>query len=568
MPKKQNSKNHNGNGVSLGIEHELWAAADKLRGHLDAADYKSVVLGLIFLKYISDLFEQVRARVEHEGLDDPEDRDVYLAERVFWVPKVARWKLLQDNARQESIGNLIDQAMEAIERDNPSLKGMLPNNYGRPTLDKRRLGELVDLFSNKVNFVDEEDRKQDTLGRVYEYFLSQFASQEGRHGGEFYTPRSVVRVLVEVLAPYKGRVFDPCCGSGGMFVQSEKFMEAHGGRVGDISVYGQESNPNTFRIAKMNLAIRGIDGDLGREPADSFFNDQHPDLKADFVLANPPFNMSDWGGDSLRADKRWKYGLPPVNNANFAWIQHFIHHLSPAGMAGFVMANGSMSSNTSNEGAIRQAIIEADLVDCVVALPGQLFYSTQIPVCLWFLSRDKQGCQGKTLFIDARKLGTLTDRVHRDLTDADVARIAGAYHAWKSSPLPQGVVSGVREPVGEGSGVRGPRPIAETTLRPTAEPSSSPITEPVEVSGVLPAVALPYADLPGFCKSVTLADIRSQGYVLTPGRYVGAADVEEDDEPFEQKMERLISLLHEQQAEAQRLDNLINKKIKELDYEE
>ncbi|MBU1661926.1 MAG: type I restriction-modification system subunit M, partial [Chloroflexi bacterium] len=416
MPAKKTSKAKYNNGSSLGIENELWEAADKLRGHLDAAEYKNVVLGLIFLKYISDMFEQVRARVEQEGLDDPEDRDVYLAERAFWVPKEARWKILQDNAKQAEIGNLIDKAMEAIERDNPTLKGMLPGNYGRATLDKRRLGDLVDLVSNKINFADEESRKQDTLGRVYEYFLSQFASQEGRKGGEFYTPRSVVRVLVEMLAPYKGRVFDPCCGSGGMFVQSEKFVEAHGGKIGDIAVYGQESNPNTFKLAKMNLAIRGIEGDLGKQPADSFHYDQHPDLKADYILANPPFNMSDWGGDSLREDKRWKYGLPPVGNANFAWVQHFIHHLSPNGTAGFVLANGSMSSNTSGEGEIRKAMIEDDLVDCMVALPGQLFYSTQIPVCLWFLSRNKKNRNGKTLFIDARKLGTLSDRVHRDLS--------------------------------------------------------------------------------------------------------------------------------------------------------
>jgi type I restriction enzyme M protein len=295
--------------------------------------------------------------VEKEGLDDPEDRDVYLAERVFWVPKDARWKILQDNAAKDEIGNLIDKALDAIEKDNPTLKGMLPTNYGRATLDKRRLGDLVTMVSNKINFADEESRKQDTLGRVYEYFLSQFASQEGRKGGEFYTPRSVVRVLVEMLAPYKGRVFDPCCGSGGMFVQSEKFVEAHGGKIGDLSVYGQESNPNTFKLAKMNLAIRGIEGDLGKQPADSFHHDQHPDLKADYILANPPFNMSDWGGDSLREDKRWKYGKPPVGNANFAWVQHFIHHLSPNGTAGFVLANGSMSSNTSGEGEIRKAII-------------------------------------------------------------------------------------------------------------------------------------------------------------------------------------------------------------------
>lgn len=498
MPKTKTQKSQNGNGGSLGIESELWQAADKLRGHLDASDYKSVVLGLIFLKYISDMFEQVRARVEAEGLDDPEDRDVYLSERTFWVPKEARWSVLQGNARQETIGNLIDKAMEAIEHDNPSLKGMLPNNFGRAELDKRRLGELVDLVSNKINFTDEESRKQDTLGRVYEYFLSQFASQEGRKGGEFYTPRSVVRVLVTMLAPYKGRVFDPCCGSGGMFVQSEKFVEAHGGRVGDISIYGQESNPNTFRLAKMNLAIRGIEGDLGKEPADSFHNDQHPDLKADFILANPPFNMSDWGGDLLRTDKRWKYGVPPANNANFGWVQHFIHHLSPTGTAGFVLANGSMSSNTSNEGEIRKNIIEADLVDCMVALPGQLFYSTQIPVCLWFLSRGRKNRSSKTLFIDARKMGTLTDRVHRNMTDEDVALIADIYHAWQS-----------------GTG---------------------------------------YEDVLGFCKSETVDKIREQGYVLTPGRYVGAADVEEDDEPFEQKMARLTKELEEQFEEGSKLE--------------
>ncbi len=511
MPiKKKNGKN--GNGASLGIENELWEAADKLRGHLDAAEYKSVVLGLIFLKYVSDIFEQVRARVEKEGLDDPEDRDVYLAERTFWVPRDARWKVLQGNAKQESIGNLIDQAMEAIERDNPPLKGMLPGNYGRATLDKRRLGDLVDLVSNKINFADEESRKQDTLGRVYEYFLSQFASQEGRKGGEFYTPRSVVRVLVEMLAPYKGRVFDPCCGSGGMFVQSEKFVEAHGGRIGDISIYGQESNPNTFKLAKMNLAIRGIEGDLGKEPADSFHRDQHPDLKADFILANPPFNMSDWGGDALREDKRWKYGMPPAGNANFAWVQHFIHHLSPNGAAGFVLANGSMSSNTSGEGAIRKAIIEDDLVDCMVALPGQLFYSTQIPVCLWFLSRNKKNRRGKTLFIDARKLGTLFDRVHRELRDEDIFRIAGVYHKWKC---------GDEE----------------------------------------------YQDIQGFCKSVTVEEIKEQGYILTPGRYVGIEEQEDDREAFEEKMARLTGELSEMFKRSRELEDDIRKKLGAIGYD-
>ncbi|MEW5941118.1 MAG: class I SAM-dependent DNA methyltransferase [Chloroflexota bacterium] len=520
-------KNINHNSATLGIESELWQAADKMRGHLDAAEYKNVVLGLIFLKYISDAFELLHSRLvekQNEGAD-PEDRDEYTAERVFWVPKEARWSHLKANAKQPTIGNLIDDAMLAIERDNPSLRGVLPGNYGRATLDKQRLGGLVDLISG-INFVDEESRKQDVLGRVYEYFLSQFASAEGKKGGEFYTPRSVVRVLVEILAPYKGRVFDPCCGSGGMFVQSEKFVEAHGGRIGDISIFGQESNPNTWKLAKMNLGIRGIEGDL-KEPADSFLRDLHPDLKADFILANPPFNMSDWGGENLREDKRWKYGLPPVGNANFAWVQHFIYHLSPTGMAGFVLANGSMSSNTSGEGEIRKAIIEADLVDCMVALPGQLFYSTQIPVCLWFLTREKRNHkfrnrQGETLFIDARKLGYLVDRVHRDLTDEDIALLANTYHAWKSPQDPKGL----GRPLGSG-----------------------------------------YQDIPGFCKSVTLDEIRAQGYVLTPGRYVGAAEAEEDDEPFEQKMARLTAEWRALQTEARRLDETIEANLRGLGYE-
>jgi type I restriction enzyme M protein len=544
MPKSKRSSSEKANGATLGIENELWEAADKLRGHLDAAEYKSVVLGLIFLKYVSDIFELLRAKIVKEGVDDPEDRDVYLAERTFWVPKAARWKILQDNAKQAEIGNLIDKAMDAIEKDNPSLKGMLPGNYGRATLDKRRLGDLVDLISNKVNFADEESRKQDTLGRVYEYFLSQFASQEGRKGGEFYTPRSVVRVLVEMLSPYKGRVFDPCCGSGGMFVQSEKFVEHHGGKIGDLSVYGQESNPNTFKLAKMNLAIRGIEGDLGKEPADSFHDDQHPDLKANFILANPPFNMSDWGGESLREDKRWKYGAPPVGNANFAWVQHFIHHLAPNGIAGFVLANGSMSSNTSGEGEIRKAIIEADLVDCMVALPGQLFYSTSIPVCLWFLTRDKKTLKvstkplgshdrrGETLFIDARKLGTLIDRVHRDLSNEDIARIADTYHAWRSD---------------------------RKTLRASLPDSRDSLQKKPLGSG--------YRDIPGFCKSAKLKEIQENGYVLTPGRYVGAAELEEDDEPFEEKMTRLTKELEAQFEENDRLAKQIRRNLKGINYE-
>ncbi len=531
MPKNSTKTN----GANLGFEAQLFATADKLRGHLDAAEYKNVVLGLIFLKYISDAFEELHTKLLDQISQgtDPEDRDEYLAEHVFWVPKEARWSYLRANAKQPTIGNLIDDAMLAIERDNPVLRNVLPGNYGRATLDKQRLGGLVDLISG-INFVDEASRQQDILGRVYEYFLSQFASLEGKKGGEFYTPRSVVRVLVEMLAPYKGRVFDPCCGSGGMFVQSEKFVEAHGGRIGDLSIFGQESNPNTWKLAKMNLAIRGIESDLGKEPSDSFTHDLHPDLKADFILANPPFNMSDWGGESLREDKRWKYGVPPVRNANFAWVQHFVHHLSPNGTAGFVLANGSMSSNTSGEGEIRKAIIEADLVDCMVALPGQLFYSTQIPVCLWFLTRNKSGYRGsrdhrgETLFIDARNLGTLTDRVHRDLPSDDITRIASTYHAWKGT---------------------------HTDFR-SGEPVSSPdITSP------------PYSDIPGFCKSTTFEDIRGQGYVLTPGRYVGVMEGEEDTEAFEEKIKNLTDLLENQFIEGARLEITILQNLSKLSYD-
>lgn len=532
MPKNSSAKKPN--GASLGFEAQLFAAADKLRGHLDAAEYKNVVLGLIFLKYISDAFEELHIKLLSqvgEGAD-PEDRDEYIAERVFWVPREARWTYLRANAKQPSIGNLIDDAMLAIERDNPALKGVLPGNYGRATLDKQRLGGLVDLIS-AINFVDEDSRKQDILGRVYEYFLSQFASLEGKKGGEFYTPRSVVRVLVEMLAPYKGRVFDPCCGSGGMFVQSEKFVEAHGGRIGDLSIYGQESNPNTWKLARMNLAIRGIEGDLGKEPSDSFTHDLHPDLKADFILANPPFNMSDWAGDTLREDKRWKYGVPPVRNANFAWVQHFIHHLSPIGTAGFVLANGSMSSNTSGEGEIRKNIIEADLVDCMIAMPGQLFYSTQIPVCLWFLTRNKnvgaervqrslqldlrpaqseRDRRGETLFIDARKLGTLIDRIHRDLPPEDINEIAGTYHAWKNG--------------------------------------------------------IDYVDVPGFCKSVKVEEIREQSYVLTPGRYVGGVLTNESDESLKSRINDLINILNNQFIENSILEDLIRENLSRLNINE
>ncbi|RKH60525.1 N-6 DNA methylase [Corallococcus aberystwythensis] len=505
------------NGGDLGFESTLWQAADKLRNNLDAAEYKHVVLGLIFLKYVSDAFEERRVQLlaEADQGADAEDPDEYRAENIFWVPREARWSQLQAQAKQPTIGKLVDDAMVAIERDNPSLKGVLPKEYARPGLDKQRLGEQIDLIGS-IGLGDRENRSKDILGRVYEYFLSEFASAEGKKGGQFYTPRSVVKLLVEMLAPYRGRVYDPCCGSGGMFIQSEKFVEAHGGRLGDISIFGQESNPTTWRLAKMNLAIRGIDANLGAENADSFHRDEHKDLKADYVLANPPFNDSDWGGNRLREDVRWKFGVPPAGNANFAWVQHFIHHLAPTGIAGFVLANGSMSSNQSGEGDIRRAIIEADLVDCMVALPGQLFYSTQIPVCLWFLARDKKSNRlrdrrGQTLFIDARKLGRMLDRTHRELTDEDIARVAGTYHAWR--------------------GDKG---------------------------------AAKYADLPGFCKAARLEEISSHDFVLTPGRYVGAEDVQDDDEPFAARLQRLTSVLRAQFEEGARLEQAIRENIRRL----
>ena len=491
--------------------------ADALRGSMDAAEYKHVVLGLIFLKYISDAFEELHAKLEGEKKQgaDPEDPDEYRAKGIFWVPPEARWSHLKAQARQSTVGQLVDDAMAGIERDNPSLKGVLPKEYARPALDKQRLGQLIDLVSN-IRVGDAESRSKDVLGRVYEYFLSQFASAEGKKGGEFYTPRCVVKLLVEMLEPFKGRVYDPCCGSSGMFVQSEEFIVAHGGRLGDISVYGQESNYTTWRLAKMNLAIRGIEGRI--EHGDSFHNDRHPDLKADYILANPPFNISDWRGELLKGDKRWKYGAPPAGNANFAWVQHIVHHLSPTGIAGFVLANGSMSSNQSGEGEIRKNLIEADLVDCMVALPGQLFYSTQIPACLWFLARDKKNHRfrerrGHVLFIDARKLGKLVDRTHRELTHDELARIAKTYHAW-----------------------RGEKDAGK------------------------------YEDIAGFCKSAPLEEIRKHGHVLTPGRYVGAEAQEDDGELFEEKMKRLTATLREQQAEAAKLDAAIAANLKQLGY--
>jgi type I restriction enzyme M protein len=553
------------NGARLGFEAELWLAAEKQRGHMDAAEYKHVVLGLIFLKYISDAFEEHRAGLQQDFTDpksewfvseEPEQygpalevRDEYAAKGVFWVPIEARWPFLQAHAksgytdpaskRHKNVGVLLDDAMDAIERDNPSLKGVLPKDYARPTLDKALLGALIDLVGT-IGLGHKEARSQDVLGRVYEYFLGQFASAEGKKGGQFYTPRCVVRLLVEMLAPYKGRVYDPCCGSGGMFVQSEEFLEAHGGTRRDLSIFGQESNPTTWKLARMNLAIRSIEANLGPENADSFLRDLHPDLRADYILANPPFNMEDWGASKLANDARWKYGDPPRGgsrkqksgneifvdggNANYAWIQHFIHHLAPSGMAGFVLANGSMSSNTSGEGEIRRKIVEADLVDCMVALPGQLFYSTPIPVCLWFLAKNKRDRRfrqrtGEVLFIDSRKMGTLIDRVHRDLTDADIAEIAGTYHAWRGDTL--------------------------------------------GTPGSVPA----YEDKKGFCKSATLAEIEKHGFVLTPGRYVGAEDIEDDGEPFAEKFARLKAKLEEQFAEGRRLEEEISANFRELSWE-
>jgi type I restriction enzyme M protein len=524
---KTKNTTERGNGSRLGFEATLWAAADKLRGNLDAAEYKHVVLGLIFLKYISDAFEEQHAKLSNEPGADPEDRDEYLALNIFWVPIEARWSYLQGRAKQPTIGKDIDDAMVAIERDNSSLKGVLPKDYARPHLDKQRLGELIDLIAT-IGLGDQFSRSKDILGRVYEYFLSQFASAEGKKGGQFYTPRCVVALLVEILAPYKGRIFDPCCGSGGMFVQSEKFVEIHGGRIGNISIFGQESNPTTWRLAKMNLAIRGIEGNFGSEPSDSFHRDLHKDLKADYILANPPFNDSDWGGDRLRDDVRWKYGAPPAGNANFAWVQHFLHHLAPNGMAGFVLANGSMSSNQSGEGEIRKAMIEADLVDCMVALPGQLFYSTPIPVCLWFLARDKRNGRfrnrlSQALFIDARRLGRMIDRVHRELTEQDIQRIAQTYHAWRGSDDPQ------RNP--------------HTTIKN-------------------------YEDIAGYCKSATLDEIRVHGHALTPGRYVGAEEAEDDGEPFEEKMARLVAKLNAQFADSAKLERAIKANVRSLGYEE
>ncbi|MDV5862539.1 class I SAM-dependent DNA methyltransferase [Pseudomonas mendocina] len=536
--KKANAPKQQATSIEA-MEKTLWATADKLRANMDAAEYKHIVLGLIFLKYISDSFAGRRAELERKLTDenddyylgahaldgsDPEalnaeleDRDYYREVNVFWVPEVARWESIRAAAKQVDIGKRIDDALAAIEAENPRLKNILDKRYARAQLPDGKLGELVDLIST-IGFGDDTNKARDLLGQVYEYFLGQFASAEGKRGGQFYTPASIVKSLVAVLNPHHGKVYDPCCGSGGMFVQSEKFIEAHGGKLGDVSIYGQEANPTTWRLAAMNLAIRGIDFNLGKEPADTFVRNQHSDLRADFVLANPPFNISDWWHGSLEGDPRWVYGTPPQGNANYAWLQHMLYHLKPNGRAGIVLANGSMSSSQNSEGEIRKAMVEADVVEVMVALPGQLFFNTQIPACLWFLAKQKTARPGEVLFIDARKLGTSVSRVQIELTDADIERIASTVAAWRGEALDEDGQTG------------------------------------------------DYADIPGFCRSVTLAEIAEHGHVLTPGRYVGAEEVEDDDEAFAEKMQRLTKQLGEQMQMGAELDQLIRQKLGRLGY--
>jgi len=500
------------------LERTLWAAADKMRSNMDAAEYKHIVLGLIFLKYISDafndLYQNLKAGQGEFAGADPEDPDEYLAHNIFFVPEKARWGYLQDRAKQPEIGKWLDEAMDAIENRNASLKGVLPKIYADPELNKQRLGELIDLIGT-IGFNQDGHKAKDLLGRVYEYFLGQFADAEGKKGGQFYTPASIVKLLVAMLEPYTGRVYDGCCGSGGMFVQSERFVEEHQGNIKDLSIYGQESNPTTLRLAKMNLAIRGIDAKI--ELGDTFLNDKHKDLKADYILANPPFNVSDWSGEQLRDDKRWQYGVPPASNANYAWLQHFISKLSPTGTAGIVLANGSMNSNASGEGEIRQKLIEAGLIDCMVALPAQLFYNTMIPACLWFLARNKtnhkfRNRSNEVLFIDARNLGTMINRRNKEFSDADIALIAGTYQAWRNK---------------EGK----------------------------------------YEDKAGFCKSATVEEVKNNNHVLVPGRYVGTEEEADDGIPFEEKMNILATKLAQQFAEGAELEIAIRENLTGIGYE-
>ena len=498
--------------TNVGFEEKLWQAADKLRSNMDAAEYKHVVLGLIFLKYVSDSFEEKYQALLEEGYGDEEDRDEYLADNIFWVPKEARWSEIQKHATNADIGSVIDHAMETLENENNTLKGVLTKNYSRAELDKTRLGELVTLFTN-IEVGSTAAQERDVLGRVYEYFLSKFASAEGKLGGEFYTPSCIVRTLVEMIEPFEGQILDPACGSGGMFCQSARFVKEHQGNIRDISIFGQESNPTTWKLAKMNLAIRQLEANLGRHNADSFHDDQHKTLKANYILANPPFNVSDWGGERLQDDIRWKYGIPPVGNANFAWLQHMIHHLSPAGgVCGTVLANGSLSSNTSNEGNIRKNMIIGDVVECIVAMPGQLFYSTGIPVSLWILRKGKtEQSQNKVLFIDARKLGHMIDRKVRELSEDDIRKIADIYQNWRQGKE--------------------------------------------------------YEDIQGFCKEATIKEIDGQDYILTPGRYVGIEEQEDDGESFEDKMKRLTSELSGMFKESVELQEKIKKRLGAMGYE-
>jgi type I restriction enzyme M protein len=496
----------NDNTTSIGFEDAIWRAADKLRGNLNASEYEGVVLGLIFLKYISDKFDAKFAELSEDEYADVEDKDEYEADGVFFVPQDARWSVISQAAHTPQIGKVIDDALEAIERENTKLKGVLPSNYARPELDKRRLGDVVDLFTN-IHMLASGDEK-DLLGRVYEYCLQKFASMEGKNAGEFYTPSCIVRTIVEILQPYAGRVYDPCCGSGGMFVQSAKFIQNHQKDINNISVYGQEANPSTWKMAHMNVAIRGLEANLGNSYADTFFNDQHPTLKADFIMANPPFNLSDWGADKLEKDVRWKFGIPPAGNANFAWMQHMIHHLSPTGRIGLVLANGALSSQTGGEGVIRQKIVEADLVEGIIALPSQLFYSTGIPVSLWFLSRNKQQ-SGKTLFIDARNMGTMVTRAVRELMQDDITKIADTFEAFRNGTL---------------------------------------------------------EDEKGFCAVKTMQDIAAQDFILTPGRYVGIAEQEDDGEPFAEKMQRLTLELSSLFAESHRLEDEIKTQLSSIGF--
>ena len=494
------------------LEKQLWKAADKLRKNIDAAEYKHIVLGLIFLKYISDAFEEQYEKLKADEINgaDPEDRDEYKAENVFFVPPSARWTFLRNSAKQSTIGKIVDDAMDAIERENSQLKGVLPKVFARQNLDPASLGELIDLVGN-IALGDVKSRSADVLGHVFEYFLGEFALAEGKKGGQFYTPRSVVELLVEMLEPYKGRVFDPCCGSGGMFVQSEKFVEDHRGKINDISIYGQESNQTTWRLAKMNLAIRGIDSTQVKWNSEgSFLKDVHVDLKADYIIANPPFNVSDWGGELLRSDGRWKYGVPPVSNANFGWLQHFIYHLAPSGQAGVVLAKGALTSKTGGEGDIRKALIEADLIDCIVNLPAKLFLNTQIPAALWFMSRNRKNGKfrnrsGQVLFIDSRNLGLLINRRTRELSPEDIQQIAGTYHNW-------------RNPDGN------------------------------------------YTDVPGFCASAPVDKVKSLDYVLTPGRYVGLPE-EEEDFNFAERFTALKAELRVQLKEEEKLNKIIVAKL-------